>query len=61
MKAIGFLQACNGIVVVKKISLYTTILCSFNAGTEDATLSGHIISTNPTSETRKKITVLGNP
>ena len=52
-KAAGFLQAPSGIVIITKASLYTTTQCSLNAGTEHATVSGHIISTYPTGETRK--------
>jgi hypothetical protein len=43
-KAAGFLQARNGIAIIKKVSLYTTTQCSLKAGTEEATVSGHIIS-----------------
>lgn len=52
-KAAGFLQARNGIAVIKKVSLYTTTQCSLNAGIEDTTAVDHIISTYPTGETRK--------
>jgi len=53
-KATGFLQARNGIAIIKKVSLYITTHCSLNAGTEDATASGHIISTHSTGDARKK-------
>jgi hypothetical protein len=53
-KAAGFLQARNGLTIIKKVSLHTTTQCSLHAGTEDATVSGHIISTYPTGEPRKK-------
>jgi hypothetical protein len=52
--AAGFLQARNGIAIIKKVSLYTTTQCSLNAGTEEATESGHTISTHPTGDARKK-------
>lgn len=52
-KAAGFLQARNGIAIIKKVSLYTTTQCILIAGTEEATASGHIISTYPTGDARK--------